>query len=269
MMEPTNLEQMSRVYGEDTWRVYELLDKSLEPRGPYAMHDLAADYVTPGAMILDAGCRDAEHLIRLVQAHDARGVGVDPVEVHVERARSAVSRAGLGSRIEIVRGVMSALGYPDGHFDLVWCRDVLEQVDPLEPALAEAARVLRPGGYMLVFTVVTTSLLEPTERDMLANHLGNVTRNLSERVVEDAFGGAGLVTERKDLIGTQWREYAEERTQPVSRALLRLARLRRQQDSLIRDHGEDIYRHIEANLHWELFQFLGKLQPVLYVLVRS
>jgi hypothetical protein len=38
---------------------------------------------------------------------------------------------------------------------------------------------------------------------------------------------------------------------------------------VIRSHGEDIYRHVEANLHWELFQFLGKLQPVMCLLRRG
>ena len=36
----------------------------------------------------------------------------------------------------------------------------------------------------------------------------------------------------------------------------------------IKERGEDIYNHIEANLHWELFGYLGKLQPTVYVLRR-
>jgi hypothetical protein len=32
------------------------------------------------------------------------------------------------------------------------------------------------------------------------------------------------------------------------------------------DVGANIYDHIEANLHWDVFQFLGKLLPVVYVL---
>jgi hypothetical protein len=67
-------------------------------------------------------------------------------------------------------------------------------------------------------------------------------------------------------VATEWREYAEERMRPASRALLQLARLRRQRDAIVADHGEDIYRHVEANLHWEVFQFLGKLLPVVFVL---
>jgi SAM-dependent methyltransferase len=257
---------MSRVYSEETWSVYDLLDRSLDPRGPDSLHELAAEYLLPGAVILDAGCRDAADLIRLVRANDATGVGVDPVELHVARANAAVASAELGGRVEIVQGVIEALPHPDGHFDFVWCRDVVEQLDLLVPALKGAARVLKRDGHMLVYTVFVTDLLMPQEFELLERHLGNVSSNLVERNVEEAFESAGLAIERKEAIGTEFEEYAEERTQPGSRTLLRIARLRRLRRSLIESHGEDIYNHVEANLHWEVFQFLGKLQPTVYVL---
>jgi hypothetical protein len=98
--------------------------------------------------------------------------------------------------------------------------------------------------------------------------MGNVDGNLDAGCVEAAFQDAGLAIERRRVIGTEWREYLEERTRPVSRALLRLARLRRQRDDIVAGHGQDVYEHIEANLHWEGYQFLGKLLPVVYVLTR-
>lgn len=55
----------------------------------------------------------------------------------------------------------------------------------------------------------------------------------------------------------------------MSRALLRLSRLRRQRDALVERFGQDIYDHVEANLHWEAFQFLGKLLPTVYILKRE
>jgi hypothetical protein len=41
----------------------------------------------------------------------------------------------------------------------------------------------------------------------------------------------GLAIDAMRVVGTEWREFAEERTQPASRALLRLSRLRRQRDA--------------------------------------
>jgi len=264
--EPGHLARLSRVYSRATWDVYELLDQSLDPRSPDWLQQRAGEYLKPGNTILDAGCRDAAYLIELAQAHDITGVGIEPVAIHVEWARAAVTAAGLDERLQIIQGGMENCAYPDGHFDFIWCRDVLEQVEPLVPAMREAARVLKPSGRMLVFTTVTTDLLEPGEAAMLRRHQGNVAANLSESTITAAFDAAGLVVEDRDVIGTEWREYAEERHQPVSHALLQLARLRRQREAIVADHGEDIYLHIEANLHWEAFQLLAKLQPVVYVL---
>jgi SAM-dependent methyltransferase len=262
----SHLTRLSRVYSHETWSVYELLDRSLDPRGPDWLHSRAGEYLIRGSVALDAGCRDAAHLIRLVQAHAVTGVGIEPVAIHVERARAAIAAACLEARIQIVHATLEDCAYPDGYFDFIWCRDVLEQVEPLVPSVQQMARVLKPDGRMLVYTAVATDLMQPGEAAMLKHHLGNVQPNLVESNIEAAFDAAGLTIEDKDVIGTEWREYAEERTQPVSRALLQLARLRRQRESVVASHGEDIYRHVEANLHWEAFQLLGKLRSIVYVL---
>jgi SAM-dependent methyltransferase len=264
-----HLSNLSRVYSDETWRLYDELDRSLNPRSPDWLHRRAAELIPRGAVILDAGCRDAEHLIRLVQAHDATGVGIEPVAIHVERARAAVAAAGLQGRVRIVHGRMEDCDYPDEHFDFIWCRDVLEQVDPLPPFLQQCTRVLKPNARTLAFTNVTTDRLEPAEAALLRHHMGNVHDNLIEANLIASFEAAGLAIEERDSIGTEWREFTEERTQPVSKALLRLARLRRRRTDLIATHGEDIYNHVEANLHWELFQFLGKLEPVVFTLRKT
>lgn len=258
--------RMSRAYSHETWDLYDELDRSLDPPGPDSLLDLAGEFLRPGATVLDAGCRDAAYLIRLVRAHDATGVGVDPVASHVEMARAAVAEAGLGDRIEIVHSGVESITHPDRHFDLVWCRDVLEQVGPLEGFMRGAARVLAPTGRMVAYTNLATDRLEPREIDMLGRHFGHVHRNLDEAHLTAAFRAAGFEIERRESVGTRWREYAEERTQPVSQSLLRLARLRRLRDSVVATRGQDVYDHVEANLHWLLFQFLGKIEPVIYLL---
>ncbi len=257
------------MYGEETWRVYDLLDETLGPKGPDSLHDLAGSYLTAASRFLDAGCRDAAHLIRLVQRYGATGVGVNPVELHIERAQAAIEGAGVGDRAEVFVGVMQELPFPDGHFDFVWCRDVLEQVDDIDPALREAVRVLSPDGRMLVYTTFATDRLTAQEAELLSRHLGTVPANLSEGNVEDAFATAGLAIEQKDAIGTEWREHLEERTGTVSRDLLRLSRLRRRREALVQQFGVDICESVEANLHWGVFQFLGKLLPTVYVLRRG
>lgn len=254
------------MYGPTTWDVYERLDVSLSPNGPDWLHELAGQHLRAGDVVLDAGCRDAGHLIRLVRTNQVTGVGVDPVEIHIQRARVAVEAAGLASRITLHHGVIHDVPSDDDSFDFVWCRDVLEQVDDLDGALGELVRVMKPHARFVVYTTFATELLDGRDAAMMRRHLGNVESNLDAGYVEAAFGRAHLEIELTDVVGTEWREYAEERTQPASRALLRLSRLRRQRDDIIGGHGQDVYDHIEANLHWELFQFLGKLEPVVYLL---
>jgi ubiquinone/menaquinone biosynthesis C-methylase UbiE len=256
-----NLDSLSRVYGDETWQVYDVLDESLHPAGPDQLYDVAGRYLTPGMRILDAGCRDAAHTLELVRRFGVTAVGVDPVPVHIDRARAAV-----GDQVELVLGGMEALPFADGHFDFVWCRDVLAQVAALDAALAEAHRVLAPGGRMLVYSTFVTDELAADEAEMFKRHLGNVWPNLREEQQETAFARAGFAIEEKKIIGTEWREEIEERTQMTSRSMLRLSRLRRRRPELEQRFGADIVASIEANLHWETFQFLGKLQPTVYVL---
>jgi 2-polyprenyl-6-hydroxyphenyl methylase/3-demethylubiquinone-9 3-methyltransferase len=231
---------------------------------------LAVERLTAESRVLDVGCRDASHLIELVRASGAKGVGLDPVGRLVEQARKAIVEAGSTSGLRSSEGVMQHLPFPDELFDLVWCRDVIEIVEDLGAGMAEIAGVLRPGGHLILFTVLATERLQPNEAQMLRNQsLALVADNLAEENVEDAFRRAGLAVIVRDEVGTEWREYAEERSQPASQALLRLARLRRQRERIVEQAGEDICAHIESNLHWLVYQFLGKLLPTIYVLRKS
>jgi SAM-dependent methyltransferase len=213
-MPPRNLDRLRRVYGPTTWDVYERLDVSLDPTGPDSLLDTAGKFLAAGQMVLDAGCRDGAHLIELVRRFDVDGVGVEPVALHVERAIAAVDAAGLAARITVREGVIHELPYPDAHFDFVWCRDVVEQVDDLSGALRELIRVMKPDARLLVYTTVATDLLITEDADMLRRHLGNVHGNLDRAALEQSFDDSGLGTESVGIIGTEWREYAEERTQP-------------------------------------------------------
>lgn len=258
---------LERVYGPRTWTLYDQLDVSLQPRSPDWLRGLAAGLLPANGRLLDAGCRDAAHLVQLVRDHPGTtAVGVEPVPLHVQAAEEAVTAAHLADRITVVAGDISAIARSGQTFDLVWCRDVLEQVADLTPAVADLARVTRPGGALLVFTTVATARLTAEDAVLLGQHLGNVPENLSRDAVEAAFSGAGLQVAAVHEISTEWREWEEERRQPVSTALLRLARLRRDRARFVAVHGEEIVAHVEANLHWEAYQFLGKLLPVVYVL---
>ncbi len=84
---PQNLDRMSTIYGPTTCDVYARLDESLNPRGPDMLFDLAAEHIAEDDTILDAGCRDAAHLVELARRHPSiTGIGIEPVAIHVDRA---------------------------------------------------------------------------------------------------------------------------------------------------------------------------------------
>jgi SAM-dependent methyltransferase len=81
------------------------------------------------------------------------GGRVTAVDVSVEMNAIASRRAheaGLGDRIDVVRGDALALAFPDGCFDAAVSTQVLEYVDDVGRALRELRRVLRPGGRLVL-----------------------------------------------------------------------------------------------------------------------
>jgi 2-polyprenyl-6-hydroxyphenyl methylase/3-demethylubiquinone-9 3-methyltransferase len=106
-----------------------------------------------GERCLDVGCGGgllAEEFARL----GCEVVGVDPSEPSLETARAHADAQGL--TIEYLAAVAERLPFDDESFDFAYCCDVLEHVDSVERAVAEAARVLRPGGIFLYDTINRT-----------------------------------------------------------------------------------------------------------------
>jgi ubiquinone/menaquinone biosynthesis C-methylase UbiE len=76
--------------------------------------------------------------------------GVDIAPAMLAQAHAKVAAAGLGARVALREGDASALPWPDGAFDLVTSLEALEFFPRPRRALAEMARVLRPGGALVV-----------------------------------------------------------------------------------------------------------------------
>lgn len=80
------------------------------------------------------------------------GAAVLSVNVSPEqnrRARALNSDAGLGEAIAVVDGSYTSVPAEDRSFDLAWSQDAFLHSDRRDAAIAEAARVLRPGGELL------------------------------------------------------------------------------------------------------------------------
>jgi ubiquinone/menaquinone biosynthesis C-methylase UbiE len=101
----------------------------------------------PGAQVLDVGCGNGR-ITRLVAALGAQVIGIDPGEKQLARARAEAPVAGE----RYIKGVAEDLPAADASADGVLFFNSLHHVpvDKMDAALAEAARVLKPDGWLCI-----------------------------------------------------------------------------------------------------------------------
>ena len=102
-----------------------------------------------GADVLDAGCGSGRTMDELRRYGTVHGFDLNPLGVEYARGR------GHGG-VQVAR--VEEIPYPDAHFDLVTCLDVIEHTPDDVVSLRELRRVVRPGGWLVV-TVPAYQLL--------------------------------------------------------------------------------------------------------------
>jgi ubiquinone/menaquinone biosynthesis C-methylase UbiE len=124
--------------------------------------------MTPTARVLDVGCGTGELLRRLRAKYpDAVLVGLDPVDEML-----AVARDKLSGREDLRTGYADSLPWSAGSFDVVVSCNMFHYISHPIEALREMARVLRPGG-----SIVLTDWCD----DYLACRLCNLYLRLTNR----------------------------------------------------------------------------------------
>ncbi|WP_083864931.1 methyltransferase domain-containing protein [Nocardia brevicatena] len=129
-------------------------------------HDALA--VGSGERALDVGSGTGSEVLEFAARVGARGeaVGVDPNPAMLAVARERAEEAGASARF--VEGTAYRLPFPDDSFDAVRCERVFQHLDDPAAATAEIARVLRPGGrVLLVDSDWRTSIIHPGDPEVL------------------------------------------------------------------------------------------------------
>ncbi|MER6048746.1 methyltransferase domain-containing protein [Streptomyces sp. NPDC001793] len=123
--------------------------------------DQVADLLGPDTTVLDLGSGYGGSARALAERFGCRVVALDLSERHNQRHRAANARRGLDGLIEVVTGSLADLPYEAGRFDVVWSLEVLSHVEDKKGALAEAVRVLKPGGGLVFSDIMADEQASP------------------------------------------------------------------------------------------------------------
>ena len=150
-----------------------------------------------GKRIVDIGCGEGV-LTRYLATVGGAVIGIDPDRTKVDAARVAADES--ANAAEFLTGVGEALTFADGALDVVIYSNSLHHVptDKMRRALAEAVRVLKPGGFLYVMEPVAEGPFfevqklwgdETEVRARAYEALMDARKRLGLRLVEERFYG--------------------------------------------------------------------------------
>jgi ubiquinone/menaquinone biosynthesis C-methylase UbiE len=130
---------------------------------------VALAHIQPGARVLEVGCGTGD--VALVASRQVgpsgavSGIDAAPEMIEVARAKAAQ----LGLTVDFQTGLIEALAFPAASFDVVLSSLMMHHLpnDLKRQGLAEIARVLKPGGHLLI-----VDIKRPARRlERMVNHI--------------------------------------------------------------------------------------------------
>jgi demethylmenaquinone methyltransferase / 2-methoxy-6-polyprenyl-1,4-benzoquinol methylase len=144
-----------QIFGEISPR-YDLVNRLMTlGRDPAWRRSTAQALVRPGDVVVDAGTGTGDLAFACLEAGASRVLGLDFAAPMVARARAKSHALPVGTReaVDFALGDATRLPLADASVD-GWCSAfVARNIPDLDAAIAEAARVLRPGGRLAILEV--------------------------------------------------------------------------------------------------------------------
>jgi arsenite methyltransferase len=155
---------------------------------PTAVADLHA-----GETVLDLGSgAGADVLISAGRVGPTgTAIGIDMTDEMLELARTNAERAGVRN-VRFLKGYLEELPLPDDSVDVIISNCVINLAADKRRVLAEAARVLRPGGRLAFSDVIADPGMDEATRADVAAWTGCIAGALTRSEFEDALAAAGL-----------------------------------------------------------------------------
>jgi arsenite methyltransferase len=147
----------------------------------------------PGEVVLDLGSgAGADVLISARRvAPGGRVIGLDMTEEMIELARRNAAEAGVDN-VEFLQGYLEHIPLPDNSVDVVISNCVINLAADKSVVLAEAARVLRPGGRLAFSDVIADEGMDDATKADMTAWTGCIAGALTRTDFTNALTSAGF-----------------------------------------------------------------------------
>jgi SAM-dependent methyltransferase len=147
-----------------------------------------------GETVLDLGSGAGADVLISARRVGATGkaIGLDMTDEMLELARANAAEAGV-ENVEFVKGYMEEIPLADESVDVVLSNCVINLAADKLKVLAEAARVLRPGGRFAVSDVIADPDMDRATREDMQQWTGCVAGALTRGQFEAMLAAEGLV----------------------------------------------------------------------------
>jgi SAM-dependent methyltransferase len=147
----------------------------------------------PGETVLDLGSGGGIDVLLSARrvGPEGKAYGLDMTDEMLALARENQRKAGV-SNVEFLRGQIESIPLPDASVDVIISNCVINLSGDKDRVLAEAFRVLRPGGRFAVSDIVTRGELPEPVRASLALWTGCVAGALDEQEYQAKLATAGF-----------------------------------------------------------------------------
>jgi ubiquinone/menaquinone biosynthesis C-methylase UbiE len=168
-----------------------------------------------GETVLDLGSgAGADVLISAKRVGPAgRAIGLDMTDEMLELARANAAEAGV-ENVEFIKGYIEEMPLPDASVDVIISNCVINLAGDKHKVLAEAARVLKPGGRFAVSDVIAAADMDEATRADMAAYTGCIAGALTEDEFREALTAAGLT----DIEIRETHRVHEQATSAIVRA---------------------------------------------------
>lgn len=178
-----------RVWEGDSYSCHKLRQQKAQKKTEIICKeiDVCSDYVC-----VDLGCGAGYVSHEISIKTDCTMIGIDFSDVAIKIANEKFA---LGNKCSFMVGTANKIPLADNCVDVVFCIGVLEHVPEIEGALREIKRILKPGGYVVIFTSNCYSLMYVDR--LLKQKLGiwryGYQKNWSSVKLSDVISSIGII----------------------------------------------------------------------------